>query len=92
MPSARSPFEAKHVTLERLVRGRPQEEQWLDSSPYGWTRANDGHLDTLHFVPFQMPSCEPRQVLIEVKAAGMNDVQGACPLPRRGTRCAHLRR
>ena len=31
-----------------------------------------GHLDTLHFAPFAMPVCAPGQVLIEVKAAGMN--------------------
>ncbi len=31
-----------------------------------------GHLDTLRFVPFELPACGPGQVLIEVKAAGMN--------------------
>ena len=63
--------EARYV--RRLVRGRPQEEQWLDSEmPLRLDSRERGHLDTLHFVPFQMPSCEPRQVLIEVKAAGMN--------------------
>ena len=57
----------------RLARGRPQEEQSLDSDvPLRLESRERGHLDTLHFVPFQMPSCEPRQVLIEVKAAGMN--------------------
>jgi acyl transferase domain-containing protein/NADPH:quinone reductase-like Zn-dependent oxidoreductase/SAM-dependent methyltransferase/acyl carrier protein len=63
--------EARHA--RRLARGRPQEEQWLDSEiPLRLDSRERGHLDTLHFVPFQMPSCEPRQVLIEVKAAGMN--------------------
>ena len=31
-----------------------------------------GHLDTLRFAPFELPQCGPGQVLIEVKAAGMN--------------------
>ena len=31
-----------------------------------------GHLDTLRFVPFHVPPCGPSEVLIEVKAAGMN--------------------
>ena len=31
-----------------------------------------GRLDTLRFSPFELPPCEPGQVLIEVKAAGMN--------------------
>jgi NADPH:quinone reductase-like Zn-dependent oxidoreductase/acyl carrier protein len=57
----------------RLARGRPHEEQCLNPEvPLRLDSRERGHLDTLHFVPFQMPSCEPRQVLIEVKAAGMN--------------------
>ena len=31
-----------------------------------------GHLDTLRFAPFALPPCGPGEVLIEVKAAGMN--------------------
>jgi NADPH:quinone reductase-like Zn-dependent oxidoreductase/acyl carrier protein len=31
-----------------------------------------GHLDTLRFTPFELPPCGPGQVLIDVKAAGMN--------------------
>jgi len=31
-----------------------------------------GHLDTLRFAPFALPQCERGQVLIDVKAAGMN--------------------
>src|SRR6185436_6921399 len=31
-----------------------------------------GHLDTLRFTPFALPPCEPDQVLLDVKAAGMN--------------------
>ena len=31
-----------------------------------------GHLDTLRFAPFALPPCGPGEVLIDVKAAGMN--------------------
>ena len=31
-----------------------------------------GQLDTLRFVPFAQPSCGPSEVIIDVKAAGMN--------------------
>ena len=66
-------FRGEARYARRLARGRPHEEQWLDSAvPLRLDSRERGHLDTLHFVPFQMPSCEPRQVLIEVKAAGMN--------------------
>ena len=66
-------FRGEARYARRLARGRPHEEQWLDSEvPLRLDSRERGHLDTLHFVPFQMPSCESRQVLIEVKAAGMN--------------------
>ena len=48
-------------------------EQWLDSDvPLRLESRERGHLDTLRFVPFPLPLCGPGQVLIEVKAAGMN--------------------
>ncbi len=63
--------EARHV--RRLARGRPQQEQWLEPNvPLRLESRERGHLDTLHFVPFQKASCGPREVLIEVRAAGMN--------------------
>ena len=66
-------FRGEARYARRLARGRPHEEQWLDSAvPIRLASRERGHLDTLHFVPFEMPACEPRQVLIEVKAAGMN--------------------
>ena len=50
-----------------------QREQWLDPAlPLRLESRERGHLDTLHFAPFELPQCEPGQVLIEVKAAGMN--------------------
>ncbi len=63
--------EARYV--RRLDRGRPARDQWLDSAqPLQLSSRERGHLDSLHFVPFQMPECGPGQVLIEVNAAGMN--------------------
>jgi len=63
--------EARYV--RRLDRGRPTREQWLDSSPPLRLESRErGRLDTLHFSPFRLPECGPGQVLIEVKAAGMN--------------------
>ncbi len=66
-------FRGEARYARRLARGRPHEEQWLDSEvPLRLDSRERGHLDTLRFVPFQMPSCESRQVSIEVKSAGMN--------------------
>ena len=63
--------EARYV--QRLDRGRPRVEQRLDSSvPLRLESRERGHLDTLRFSPFALPPCGPGQVLIEVKAAGMN--------------------
>jgi NADPH:quinone reductase-like Zn-dependent oxidoreductase/SAM-dependent methyltransferase/acyl carrier protein len=63
--------EARYV--RRLDRGRPTREQWLDSSlPLRLESRERGRPDTLRFSPFELPPCGPGQVLIEVKAAGMN--------------------
>jgi acyl transferase domain-containing protein/NADPH:quinone reductase-like Zn-dependent oxidoreductase/SAM-dependent methyltransferase/acyl carrier protein len=63
--------EARYV--QRLDRGRPSREQWLDPAlPLRLQSAERGHLDRLRFTPFELPPCGPGQVLIDVKAAGMN--------------------
>ncbi|MEO5753212.1 MAG: SDR family NAD(P)-dependent oxidoreductase [Chthoniobacterales bacterium] len=63
--------EARYV--RRLDRGRPTREQWLDGDlPLRLESRERGHFDTLRFAPFDLPKCEPGQVLIDVKAAGMN--------------------
>jgi NADPH:quinone reductase-like Zn-dependent oxidoreductase/SAM-dependent methyltransferase/acyl carrier protein len=63
--------EARYV--RRLDRGRPSREQWLDPAlPLRLESSERGRLDTLRFSPFELPQCGPGQVLIEVKAAGMN--------------------
>ncbi|HEY3900873.1 MAG TPA: SDR family NAD(P)-dependent oxidoreductase [Chthoniobacter sp.] len=63
--------EARYV--QRLDRGRPTKSQPLDAAvPLRLESRERGHLDTLRFAPFALPPCGPGEVLIEVKAAGMN--------------------
>ncbi len=63
--------EARYV--RRLDRGRLSCEQWLDPIlPLRLECRQRGRLDTIRFAPFELPPCGPGQVLIEVKAAGMN--------------------
>jgi NADPH:quinone reductase-like Zn-dependent oxidoreductase/acyl carrier protein/SAM-dependent methyltransferase len=63
--------EARYV--RRLDRGRLSREQWLDPIlPLRLESRERGRLDTLRFAPFELPPCGPGQVLIEIKAAGMN--------------------
>ena len=63
--------EARYV--QRLSRGRPVAEQTLDPAvPLRLVSRERGHLDTLHFAPFALPPCGPGEVLIDVRAAGMN--------------------
>jgi acyl transferase domain-containing protein/acyl carrier protein len=58
---------------QRLTRGRPSVQQPLDPSvPLRLESRERGHLDTLRFAPFALPACGPGEVLIQVKAAGMN--------------------
>ena len=63
--------EARYV--QRLARGRSTQEEWLDPAiPLRLESRERGHLDTLRFMPFSLPVCGVGEVLIEVKAAGMN--------------------
>jgi acyl transferase domain-containing protein/acyl carrier protein len=58
---------------QRLDRGRPVKTQPLDPEvPLRLESRERGHLDTLRFAPFALPPCGPGEVLIDVKAAGMN--------------------
>jgi acyl transferase domain-containing protein/NADPH:quinone reductase-like Zn-dependent oxidoreductase/acyl carrier protein/SAM-dependent methyltransferase len=58
---------------QRLTRGRPSIQHPLDAAiPLRLESRERGHLDTLRFAPFALPSCGPGEVLIDVKAAGMN--------------------
>ncbi len=63
--------EARYV--QRLDRGRPTASRRLDPAvPLRLESRERGQLDTLRFAPFALPPCGPGEVLIEVKAAGMN--------------------
>ena len=63
--------EARYV--QRLARGRSSREQARDPNvPLRLESRERGHLDTLRFVPFMAPAIGVSEVLIEVKAAGMN--------------------
>ncbi len=63
--------EARYV--QRLARGRSSHLESLDPAvPLRLESRERGHLDTLGFKAFGLPACEPGEVLIQVKAAGMN--------------------
>jgi acyl transferase domain-containing protein/acyl carrier protein/SAM-dependent methyltransferase len=58
---------------QRLTRGLPVREQTLEATvPLRLESRERGLLDSLKFTPFLMPACAPDEVLIKVKAAGMN--------------------
>ena len=58
---------------QRLSRGRPSIQEDLDVSlPLRLESRERGHLDTLRFAPFALSKCAPGEVLIDVRAAGMN--------------------
>ncbi|MGI8438466.1 MAG: SDR family NAD(P)-dependent oxidoreductase [Chthoniobacterales bacterium] len=63
--------EARYV--RRIGRGWPRREEVLDSSiPLRLESLERGLLSSLRLVPFALPPCGPGQVVVEVKAAGMN--------------------
>ena len=63
--------EARYV--QRLVRGHATREELLDPAMSLRLKSRErGHLDTLRFAPFVLPALRAGEVLIEVKAAGMN--------------------
>ncbi|MDI1314782.1 type I polyketide synthase [Prosthecobacter sp.] len=63
--------EARYV--RRVTRGLQSREQVLDASvPLRLESRERGLLDALRLVPFVLPPCGAGEVVIEVKAAGMN--------------------
>ena len=71
--NARSPCEVKLAMFGDSIAVACPREQWLDPIlPLRLESRERGRLDTLRFAPFELPPCGPGQVLIEVKAAGMN--------------------
>ncbi|MGB8168186.1 MAG: SDR family NAD(P)-dependent oxidoreductase [Chthoniobacteraceae bacterium] len=72
-PEREIAFRGEARYAQRLDRGRPHLEQWLDASvPLRLESRDRGHLDSLRFTPLTVPPCGPGEVLIDVKAAGMN--------------------
>jgi len=66
-------FRGEARYAQRLTRGRPAVQQSLDPEvPLRLESRERGHLDTLRFAPFALPPCGPGEVLLDVKAAGMN--------------------
>ena len=63
--------EARYV--QRINRGMPHHEQLLAATvPLRLESHERGLLDSLRFTPFTLPECGSGEVLIQVKAAGMN--------------------
>ena len=63
--------EARYV--QRLARGPSLDEERLDPTAALHLESRErGHLDSLVFKPRKVPVCGPGEVLIEVRAAGIN--------------------
>lgn len=59
--------------VRRINRGLESREQILDRSvPLRLESRERGLLDALRLAPYTLPPCGPREVVIDVKAAGMN--------------------
>jgi acyl transferase domain-containing protein/NADPH:quinone reductase-like Zn-dependent oxidoreductase/acyl carrier protein len=72
-PEREVAFRGQARYVQRLDRGRPRIECTLDSAvPVRLESRERGHLETLAFGPFAQPVCGPGEVIIDVKAAGMN--------------------
>jgi acyl transferase domain-containing protein/NADPH:quinone reductase-like Zn-dependent oxidoreductase/SAM-dependent methyltransferase/acyl carrier protein len=66
-------FRGQARYVQRLDRGRPRIERSLDPAvPLRLESRERGQLSTLRFAPFEQPLCHRDEVLVDVKAAGMN--------------------
>jgi acyl transferase domain-containing protein/NADPH:quinone reductase-like Zn-dependent oxidoreductase/NAD(P)-dependent dehydrogenase (short-subunit alcohol dehydrogenase family)/SAM-dependent methyltransferase/acyl carrier protein len=66
-------FRGEARYAQRLDRGRPRTIQMLDPAvPLRLESRERGQLDALNFAPFVQPPCGQGEVIIDVKAAGMN--------------------
>ena len=71
--NAKSPSAAKRVTCgDSIAAARFANNGSIRICRLRLESRERGHLDTLRFAPFELPPCGPGEVLIEVKAAGMN--------------------
>ncbi len=72
-PEREVAFRGEARYAQRLDRGRAVRKAKPDpSTPLRLESRERGHLDTLRFAPFVLPACGEGQVLIDVKAAGLN--------------------
>ena len=72
-PEREVAFRGEGRYVRRVGRGLPQREQMIDVSvPLRLESRERGLLDALRLSPFAMPECASGEVLIEVRAAGMN--------------------
>ncbi len=72
-PEREVAFRGEARYAQRLTRGRPTVQQRLAPEiPLRLESRERGHLDTLRFAPFALPAPGPGEVLLDVKAAGMN--------------------
>jgi NADPH:quinone reductase-like Zn-dependent oxidoreductase/acyl carrier protein len=59
--------------VRRLDRGRPRIKRILDPAVPLYLECRErGQLEALNFAPFAQSACGPGQVIIDVKAAGLN--------------------
>ena len=66
-------FRGEACYIRRINRGLQPREQILPNIvPLRLESRERGLLDALRLVPFELPTCGPGEVVIEVKAAGMN--------------------
>lgn len=72
-PDREAAFRGEARYVQRLNRGLPSRETLVGRDVPLILRSNErGILDSLRFSPFELPICGYDEVIIEVKAAGMN--------------------
>jgi acyl transferase domain-containing protein/NADPH:quinone reductase-like Zn-dependent oxidoreductase/acyl carrier protein/SAM-dependent methyltransferase len=72
-PDREAAFRGEARYVQRMKRGLSSRERLVDSDvPLMLESKERGILDSLRFSPFTMPACGDNDVVIDVKAAGMN--------------------
>jgi acyl transferase domain-containing protein/NADPH:quinone reductase-like Zn-dependent oxidoreductase/SAM-dependent methyltransferase/acyl carrier protein len=72
-PEREVAFRGESRYVRRITRGLPTREQLSDTPvPLRLESRERGLLDSLRLSPFAIPACGAGEVMIEVKAAGMN--------------------
>ncbi len=72
-PDREAAFRGEARYVQRVNRGLPAMEKWIGNDvPLRLESRERGILDSLRFSPFELPACSDDEVIIDVKAAGMN--------------------